>query len=68
MKRFCKEKNCILYCTNDSTDLDRPKDDDSWKTLLGAAEIHKHQEILEISKSLNDYHRKGRSIFTMKKL
>ena len=75
MKRFCKKKNCIIHCTNDSTNLVGPKDDDSWKTLLRAGEIRKHEEILEISKSLSEgevpriyYHRKCRSIFTMKKL
>ena len=75
MKRFCKEKNCIIHCTNDSTNLVSPKDDDSWKTLLRAGEIRTHDEILEISKSLSEgevpriyYHRKCRSIFTMKKL
>lgn len=74
MKRFCKEKNCIIQCNGDGTDLVSPKDDDSWKALLGTVEIRKHQEILEISKSLSEevprvYHyRKCCSIFTMKKL
>ena len=75
VKQFCKEKNCIIHCNNDSTNLVSPKDDDSWKTLLRAGEIRKHEEILEISKSLGEgevpriyYHRKCRSIFTMKKL
>ena len=75
VKRLCKEKTCIIHCTDDNTDLVSPKNDDSWKTLLGEAEIRKHQEILEISKSLSEgeeprifYHRKCRSIFTMKKL
>ena len=43
--------------------------------MLRAAEIRNHQEILELSKSLSEgevpliyYHRKCRSIFTMKKL
>ena len=75
VKRLCKEKNCIIHCTDDRTDLVSPKNDDSWKTLLGAAEIRKHQEICEISKSLSEgdvpriyCHRKCRSIFSMKKL
>ena len=46
MKQFCKEKDCIIQCNGDSTDLVSPKDDDSWKALLGAVEIRKHQEIL----------------------
>lgn len=67
------EKKCIIHCTDDSTDLVSPKDEESWKTMLRAAEIRKHQEILEISKSLSEgevpliyYHRKCRSYFTMK--
>ncbi|CAH3143072.1 unnamed protein product [Porites evermanni] len=74
VKRFCKKK-CIIHCTDDSSDLVNPKDEESWKTLLRAAEIRNHQEILELSKSLSEgevpfiyYHRKCRSIFTMKKL
>ena len=74
VKRFCKKK-CIIYCTDDSSDLVNPKDEESWKTLLRAAEIRNHQEIVELSKSLSDgevplidYHRKCRRIFTMKKL
>ena len=75
VKRLHKDKNCIIHCTDDSTDLASLKGDDSSKTLLRAAEIRKHQEILEISKSLSEgevphiyYHRKCRSILTMKKL
>ena len=54
VKRFCKEKNCIIHYTDDRTYLVSSKDDDSWKTLLRAAENRKHQEILKISKSLSE--------------
>ena len=47
VKRFCKKK-CIIHCTDDSSDLVNPKDEESWKTLLRAAEIRNHQEILEL--------------------
>ena len=74
VKRFSKKK-CIIHCTNDSSNLVNPKDEESWKTLLRAAQIQNHQEIVELSKSLSEgevpliyYHRKCRSIFTMKKL
>ena len=72
VKRFCKKK-WIIHCTDDSSGLVNPKDEESWKTLLHAAQIRNHQEIVELSKSLRDgevsliyYHRKCRSIFTMK--
>ena len=74
VKRFCKKK-CIIHCTDDSSDLVNPKDVESWKTLLQAAQIRNYQEIVELSKSLSKgevpliyYHRKCRSIFTMKNL
>ena len=72
VKRFCKKK-WIIHCTDDSSDLVNPKDEESWKTLLRAAQIRNHQEIVQLSKSLRDgevsliyYHLKCRSIFTMK--
>ena len=69
VKRFCKKK-WIIHCTDDSSDLVNPKDAESWKT-----QIRNYQEIVELSKSLSKgevpliyYHRKCRSIFTMKNL
>ena len=67
---------CIIHCTDeDSQSLVSPKDFGSWKALLRAAEIWKHDPILNISKELTEgeippvqYHRKCRSIFTMKRL
>ena len=72
VKRFCKKK-WIIQSTDDSSDLVNPNDEESWKTLLRVAQIRNHQEIVQLSKSLRDgevsliyYHRKCRSIFTMK--
>ncbi|XP_050710239.1 uncharacterized protein LOC126995010, partial [Eriocheir sinensis] len=67
--------DCIIHCSDGSCDiLVSPKDLDSWNTLLRAAEIRQHSGILEIAKILEDgqvpevlYHRKCRSLFTMKK-
>ena len=71
VKRFCKKK-WIIHCTDDSSDLVNPKDEESWKTSLRAAQIRNHQEIVQLSKSLRDgevsliyYHRKCRNIFTI---
>ena len=72
VKRFCKKK-CIIHCTDDGSDLVNPKDEESWKTLLRAARIRNHQEIVELLKYLSEvaliyYHRKCRSLFTIKTL
>ncbi|KAK5890358.1 hypothetical protein CesoFtcFv8_013883 [Champsocephalus esox] len=66
---------CLIHCTSQDEDstLVSPKDIGSWKTLLRAAYIRQHAPILDIAKNLPDdvtpvtYHRKCRSIFTMKK-
>ena len=67
--------NCIIHCSDDDSDsLVSPQDRDSWNTLLRAAEIRQHGPLLELAKGLEKgtipqelYHRKCRSIFTMKK-
>ena len=53
----------------------RPKDEESWSTLVRAAAVHKHKPLLDINETLNEgeipsiyYRRKCRSVFTMKKL
>ncbi len=73
-KRLYKER-CIIHCTDDTSDLVSLKDEESWKTLFRAANIRNHQEIIDISKTVREgeippirYHRKCRSVFTMKKL
>ena len=69
--------DCVIHCSpNDETEskLISPQNINSWKTLITAAEIRNHTPILELAKKLSDgevpdvkYHRKCRSIFTMKK-
>lgn len=67
---------CIIHCSDDnSDDYTRLKDLESWKSLLNAARIRSHEELLSIAESTNEgeipdivYHRKCRSLFTMKKL
>ena len=56
-------------------ELVRPKDEESWSTLVRAAAVRKHKPLLYIAETLNEekipsiyYHRKCRSVFTMKKL
>ena len=65
--------NCIIRCTNESGELTALHDIQSWKSLLKAAEIRQYKPILDLVETLKDeeipdicYHRKCRSIFTMK--
>ena len=67
--------DCVIHCTDDDSHLVQVQDMDSWKTLLKAAEIRDHKPLLDVAKDLQEgtlpsvsYHRKCRSIFTMKKL
>jgi len=66
--------DCAIHCSDDAK-LVSPQNIESWRTLLRAAEIRKHAPILNMAKYLPEgeippvqYHRKCRSIFTMKKL
>ncbi|KAM9333381.1 uncharacterized protein KZ484_018411 isoform 1-T2 [Pholidichthys leucotaenia] len=66
--------DCIIHCSSSDEELVSPKDINSWKTLLRAAEIRQHAPILDLAKGLPDdaipavaYHQKCRSIFTMKR-
>ena len=59
---------------NDSHLICPQHNNDSWQTLLKAAEIRKYNLITDAAKNLRDkkvpklyYHRKCRSIFTMKR-
>ena len=61
---------CIIHCTDDDTELVRPKDEESWNTLLRAPTVRKHKPLLDIAEILNEgeipsiyYHRKCRSLF-----
>ena len=74
-KRPCLE--CIIHCCDDEkgSRLVSPQSLDSWNSLVNAARIRKHAPILDLMKELVEgeippvyYHRKCRSIFTMKKL
>ena len=56
-------------------ELVRPKDEESWSTLVRAAAVRKHKPLFDIAETLNEgeipgiyYQRKCRSVFTMKKL
>ncbi|KAG0720428.1 hypothetical protein GWK47_048533 [Chionoecetes opilio] len=65
---------CIIHCSDDNENLISPQSVDSRKTLLRAAQIRRHEPILELAEDTPEgeipalnYHRKCRSIFTMKK-
>ena len=72
-KKVCS--NCIIHCSDEASDsLVTLKSLDSWQTLRRAAEIRQHGPVLSIAEPLKEgevpnvqYHRKCRSIFTMKK-
>lgn len=67
---------CVIHCSDETSDnLVSLQSLDSWKSLLRAAEIRQHVPTLELVRGLAEgeippvqYHRKCRSIFTMKKL
>ena len=66
---------CIIHCTDDDTELVRPKDEESWSTLVRAAAVHKYKPLFDIDETFNEkeissiyYRRKCPSVFTMKKL
>ena len=72
------EEQCIIhYKTVFHEGIDHlvsPQSYDSWLTLLEAAKVRDHSPILEIAKQLKEnevpkifYHRKCRSVFTMKR-
>ena len=73
-----KEQKCILhkYCSkvNKKEKLVELKCYESWQTLLNSAIIRNYDPLLALSKDLSGnefphifYHRKCRSVFTMKK-
>ena len=64
----------IIHCSDETGDLVSLKDLESWKMLLNAAVIRNHEGILSIAKIFKEgeiphisYHRKCRSIFTLKR-
>ena len=67
-------KTCIIHCSDDESLLISPKDLDSWKSLLKAATIRNHVPLHDLAENAKDgeippvtYHRKCRSLFTMKR-
>ena len=70
-----EHEECAIHCTDETSELVSPRDVDSWKTLASAAEIRKHAALVNMARTTPEgeiprvwYHRKCRSIFTMKKL
>lgn len=71
------KKQCIIHQETAKEDNDRlvtPQDYQSWKTLFEAAKVRNYSPILDIAKELGEkdipriyYHRKCRSLFTMKR-
>ena len=72
-KRARREMHCFLRCSDDDGALVSPNSVESWRTLRRAAELRHHEDILGIQVNSPDeipevyYHRKCRSIFTMKR-
>ena len=42
---------CIIHCTDDDTELVRPKDEESWSTIVRAAAVCKHKPLRDIAKT-----------------
>ena len=73
-KKLTKATECIIHCSDSSDALVTLESHTSWQTLLNAAQIRNHDRILELSKYVTpaelpylQYHRKCRSLFTMKR-
>ena len=75
-KRICFDISsaCIIHCTNDSGELTALHDIQSWESPLKAVGIRQYKPVLDLLEKLKDgevpgicYHRKCRSIFTVKK-
>ena len=67
--------SCLIHCTDANDNLVSLQSIESWKVLLNAARIRKHEAVLKVASSVGEgvipgikYHRKCRSTFTMKKL
>ena len=69
-----RQEQCIIHTSEDDSNLVTPKDIDSWKTLLKAADIRNYKPVLEAAKTVEEgaiptsvmYNRKCRILFTMK--
>ncbi len=67
-------ETCVIHCSDDESLLISPKDLDSWNSLLVVAEIRNHRQLLDLAENAMEgeippasYHRKCRSLFTMKR-
>ena len=68
---------CIIHyaaCDKEEEHLVSPTDTSSWLALLEAAKVRNHQAVLDVAKTVDEnhlpniaYHRKCRSLFTMKR-
>ena len=63
----------IIHCSNSNENLRRLQSYESWKVLLDAAKIRKHQAVPEKASTVSEnkvpdilHHRRCRSIFTLK--
>ncbi|KAJ8414128.1 hypothetical protein AAFF_G00067260 [Aldrovandia affinis] len=70
-----EHEECTIHCTDDTSGLVLLRELDSWKTLIRATEIRSHAGLMDLARTTPEgewprvwYHRKCRSIFTMKKL
>ena len=68
-----QSSKCVNHCSSDNGVLISPYSIQSWQVLLEAAEIRHYEALLSVVSSLEEddvlnikYHRKYRSIFTMK--
>ena len=72
-KRVRREMYCLIRCSDDDGAPISPNYVESWRTPRLAAELRHHEDILGILVNSPDeitkvyYHRKCRSIFTMKR-
>jgi len=70
------KRQCIIHISSTVEDVEQlvsPKTQESWLTLLEAAKVRNHAPVLELAERQTDeipeiyYHRKCRSLFTMKR-
>ena len=71
------KRQCIIHyaaCDKEEEHLVSPKDTSSWLALLEAAKVRNHQAVLDVAKTVDEnhipniaYHRKCRSLLTMKR-
>ena len=76
MNSATESKECVIHMTRSDDDdhLVSPQNYTSWLTLLEAAKVRNHEHIINVAEGLEGnevpeifYHRKCRSLFTMKR-